>query len=137
MTWMSRGAAGAVLLLGAAAFAQDNPLIGVWQHVDHGRPPSVAYLSFDGGGNYQHDLVVGTNRAGTGSGIARTLGRYELTGAGSADYWETRYLVCPAAQYCSDYPISDPNFGRRKSVTFEMLGDGGMSMGGVVWSRAQ
>jgi hypothetical protein len=129
--------ASAAMMPNGPALAQNNPLIGVWQYVDHGRPPSIGYLSFDASGNYEYRLIVGTNKAGTGSGIAITLGQYRLSGANSAVYWETRYLICPAAQNCADYPVSDPNFGRQKSVGFEMLGGGKMSMGGAVWTRVQ
>jgi len=81
--------------------------------------------------------VFGTNRQGKGSGMAIILGGYEMTGSNSYDYWETSYLICPAMQYCNDYPPGNANFGRRKSSSFTLRGDGSIQANGLIWTRVQ
>src|SRR6185503_7277741 len=58
---------------GLPAVSQDNPLLGTWMSVAHATqagPASVNYLTFRADWRYEMRVMVGTNDAGTGSGIA-------------------------------------------------------------------
>lgn len=117
----------AVWMLMQEALAAGNQLIGTWMAVYQGKDrysSLIYYISFDQSGSYKTQVIFGTNRKGKGSGMAVILGRYRITGAQSYQYWETRYLICPAMQYCNDYPSGDPNFGKRKSSSYTTLGTG-------------
>ena len=95
------------------------------------------YITFDASGRYKTQVIFGTNRKGKGSGMAVILGGYRITGPQSYQYWETRYLICPAMQYCNDYPSGDAAFGTRKSSSFDVLGNGQIHANGLTWTRVQ
>ena len=123
-----------------AALAARNLLLGTWSAVYHGRDrysSLLYYITFDQSGHYKTQVIFGTNTRGKGSGMAVILGRYRMTGAQSYQYWETRYLICPAMQYCNDYPSGDPKFGTRKSSSFDVLGNGQIYANGLTWTRVQ
>ena len=123
---------------GICADAETNPLLGTWSAVSPATtagPASVLYLTFRGDWSYEMRALVGTNAAGTGSGMAITDGNYELTGPNSINYWETRYQICPSGGYCADYPSPVGDFGKKKPGTFELVGDKQMKAEGLLWTR--
>jgi len=130
----------AVSMLMQGALAASNQLLGTWMAVYQGKDrysSLLYYITFDHSGHYKTQVIFGTNRKGKGSGMAVILGRYKITGAQSYQYWETRYLICPAMQYCNDYPSGDRNFGKRKSSSYTTMGTGQIYANGLTWTRVQ